>query len=351
MAVATSMDGTTTTTSNNTVAAPDYGTTPAVMKDIQNLQNQINELHAKLCIAGTALATFCQINPAPPVLIPGGAFLHLDGAIYSGTGNWIDQTGRGLDASVWAADVNTVAPTYDSVNKCFNFDSTKNSAFRIDPAKQVPSIPGVSDADYAKMNAGTQQLGYQLNAGHKRTFATWVKFSSKMKNAPQTISSGKIKSQYAIGFGRNESGYLYSLGSTFDARPMLYTGNYDGWTTPTDNSPQNNFQRQEMSTVQADKWILMIATYDGTNNTNTIYINDGVTKQSWNPRSAINTIPDLFWIGRTAIATKINTSVTAVGDFESLTGSVGMVTVYNKAFTPAEVKQYFDATKANYYGK
>jgi hypothetical protein len=153
---------------------------------------------------------------------------------------------------------------------------------------------------------------------------------------------GKIVSQYVLGFGRNESGYLYSLGSTYDARPMLYNGNYDGWTSLTD--PQvgtNNFQRQEMSTAFVDQWILMVATFDGT--TNTIYIDDGQTQQSWVPRTQLNTIPDFFYIGRQPVATNVETKF-----FESLTGSVGMVTVYNRALTPAEVKQYFDATKSNY---
>jgi hypothetical protein len=339
-----------TVTSNNQVAAPDFGTTPATMKDIQNLQNQINELHAKLCVAGTALATFCNINPAPPVVIPSNPFLHLDGAKYSGSGPWIDQTGRGLDASVFSTDVNTVAPTYDATNKCFIFDYSKNTAFRIDTQKKVPSIPGVSEADYAKMNAGTQQLGYQLNAGNKRTFAMWVKYTPF--TGAGIPGNGKIRSQYALGFGRNESGYTYSIGSTYDGRPMIYNGNYDGWTSLTD--PQvgtNNYQKQELATSYSNTWILMIATYDGTNNTNTIYIDDGTTKQSWNPRSAINTIPEVFWIGRIAIDSKggaPNFTATETKFFESLTGSVGMVTVYNRAFTPAEVKQYFDATKGNY---
>jgi hypothetical protein len=332
-------------TTNNQVAAPDFGTTPAQMKDIQNLQNQINEIQAKLCIAGTALATFCNINPAPPVVIPSNPFLHLDGSIYSGTGNWIDQTGRGLDANV-VSEINTTAPTYDATNKCFNFDVTKNTALKIDTHKVITSIPGVSAADFAKMAGGTQELGYQLNAGRPRTIATWVKF--KPFTASIIANYGKIVSQYAIGFGRNESGYIYSLGSTSDCRPMLYNGNYDGWTTP--NDPQvgtNNYQKQEMTNAYPNTWALMIATYDGVTNTNTIYINDGSIKQSWNPRSAINTIPDFFWIGRTAVTTV----GTETKFFESMTGSIGMVTVYNRVFTPAEVKQYFDATKAPYFGK
>jgi len=335
----TGATGTTTFTSN-TLAAPSMENTPAMLSDILRLQNQINEIQAKLCVAGTALATFCNINPAPVVVIPSGAFLHLDGSKYSGTGNWIDQTGRGLDGTI-VTETNTTAPTYDATNKCFNFDATKNTAFKIDTQKKVPSIPGVSDADYAKMNAGTQQLGYQLNAGKNRTFAVWVKFTPF--TAGFIANYGKVISQYALGFGRNESGYIYSLGSTSDVRPMLYNGNYDGWTSLTD--PQlgtNNFQKQELATAYPNTWILMVATYDGSNNTNTVYI-DGASAQSWNPRSAINTIPDLFWIGRTAVSTNTETKF-----FESMTGSVGMVTVYNRALTPAEVKQYFDATKATY---
>jgi hypothetical protein len=34
-----------------------------------------------------------------------------------------------------------------------------------------------------------------------------------------------------------------------------------------------------------------------------------------------------------------------------LNGSIGTVTVYNKVLTPAEIKQYYDATKAAYKGK
>jgi hypothetical protein len=304
---------------------------------LDSLQAEINDIKAKLCAVGTILSDYCTF--VPKVEIPKDPFLHLDGSKYNGTGNWIDQTGRGLDAVPVAA---TNTPTYDAVNKCFNFDVVNHNAFKIDTKKHVTSIPGMSAADFAKMSDpnGTQQLGYQLNAKKPRTFATWVKF----KPFGQSVipGYGKIVSQYVLGFGRNESGYLYSLGSTWDARPMLYNGNYDGWTSFTD--PQvgtNNYQKQEMSTAFVDQWILMVATFDGT--TNTIYIDDGETKQSWVPRTQLNTIPDLFYIGRQPVTTNTEAKFN-----ESLTGSVGMVTVYNRALTVEEVKQYFEATKATY---
>jgi hypothetical protein len=308
--------------------------------EIENLQAQIDDIKAKLCAVGTLLSDYCVVEPK--VEIPKDPFLHLDGSKYIGSGNWIDQTGRGLDGVPVSA---ATAPVYDAVNKCFNFDVVAHNAFKIDVKKHVTSIPGMSAADFAKMSDpnGTQQLGYQLNAKKSRTFATWVKF----KPFAQSVipGYGKIVSQYVLGFGRNESGYLYSLGSTWDTRPMLYNGNYDGWTSFTD--PQvgtNNYQKQEMSTPFVDKWILMVATFDGT--TNTIYIDDGETKQSWVPRSQINTIPDFFYVGRQPVATNTEAKFN-----ESLSGSVGMVTVYNRALTADEVKQYFNATKATYKGK
>jgi hypothetical protein len=304
--------------------------------EIENLQAQIDDIKSKLCTIGTILSDYCVY--VPKVEIPKDPFLHLDGAKYSGTGNWIDQTGRGLDAAPVSA---AAAPIYDAANKCFNFDVVTHNAFKIDVKKHVTSIPGMSAADFAKMSDpnGTQQLGYQLNAKKPRTFATWVKF--KPFAAGTIPGYGKIISQYALGFGRNESGYLYSLGSTNDVRPMLYNGNYDDWTgTPA----QNHFQKQEMSTPFVDKWILMVATFDGT--TNTIYIDDGETKQSWVPRTNLNTIPDFFYIGRQPVSANTEAKFN-----ESLSGSVGMVTVYNRALTADEVKQYFDATKATYKGK
>jgi len=308
--------------------------------EIENLQAQIDDIKAKLCTVGTILSDYCVFTPK--VEMPKDPFLHLDGAKYSGTGNWIDQTGRGLDAVPVSV---AQTPLYNAVTKSFSFDVIAHHAFKIDTRKHVTSIPGVSAADFAKMSdpTGTQQLGYQLNAKKPRTFATWVKFKPF---AQSTIpGNGKIVSQYVLGFGRNESGYLYSLGSTYDTRPMLYNGNYDGWTSFTD--PQvgtNNFQKQEMSTPFVDQWVLMVATFDGT--TNTIYIDDGETKQSWIPRSQLNTIPDLFHIGRQPVA-----AGTAAQFNESFSGSVGMVTVYNRALTADEIKQYFDATKAAYKGK
>ena len=141
--------------------------------EIENLQAQIDDIKSKLCTIGTILSDYCVY--VPKVEIPKDPFLHLDGAKYSGAGNWIDQTGRGLDAAPVSA---TAAPIYDAANKCFNFDVVNHNAVKIDVKKHVTSIPGMSAADFAKMGDpnGTQQLGYQLNAKKPRTFATWVKF-------------------------------------------------------------------------------------------------------------------------------------------------------------------------------
>lgn len=311
--------------------------------EIENLQAQIDDIRAKLCAVGTILSDYCKI---PVVEIPSGAFVHIDGT----KGNSNDQTGHGYNA------VNQGA-VYDATAKAWNFTGSMTAcqSLEINPRTTVTDIPGMSKADFDKLAVGSRNLASQVGTEQKpRTFLTWVKFK------PFAFSNidpdgGSKRYQYAIGFGRNESGYQWSLGSTADCKPLIYTGMESSNKDRELGLPQKpavtgvSNATQCVDQAYPDQWILMTATatdIGGRRGKVTIVINDNEKTVSYDTGLPMATIGDKFFIGKFCCP-----DGSGAHSFQGLNGSVGTVTVYNRVLTPAEIKQYYDATKAAYKGK
>ena len=312
--------------------------------EIANLQAQIDDIKAKLCAVGTILSDYCAV--APKVEIPAGAFAHIDGS----KGNANDQTGRGYNA------VNQGA-VYDAAAKAWNFTGSMSTSqsLEINPRTTVTSIPGMSQADFDRLAVGARNLSANVGTEQApRTFLTWVKFK------PFTFSNvdpdgGSKRYQYAVGFGRNESGAQFSLGSTADCKPLVYTGmessNKDRQLglaqLPAVTGVSN--ATQVVDQAYPDQWILMTATATTIGNRRgkvTIVINDNEKTVSYDTGLPMATIGDKFFFGKFCCP-----DGSGQHSFQGLNGSVGTVTVYNRVLTPAEIKQYYDATKAAYKGK
>ena len=311
--------------------------------EIENLQAQIDDIKAKLCAVGTILSDYCTI--APKVEIPAGAFVHIDGAK-----GLVDQTGHGYDA------VNQGA-TYDAANKCWNFTGslTTSQSLEIKPSTFVTSIPGMSTEEFNTLAQGARNLAYNCGTEQKpRTFLTWVKFKP-FPFANLDPAGGMKRYQYAIGFGRNESGAQFSLGSTADCKPLIYTGmeasNKDRALglaqLPAVTGVSNTTQLVDQA--YPDQWILMTVTakdIGGRRGNVTIVINDNEKTASYDTGLPMATNPNKFYVGKFCVP-----DGTGQGPTQGLSGSVGTVTVYNRVLTPAEIKQYYDATKDAYKGK
>jgi hypothetical protein len=300
------------------------------------LQRQIDELKA-------AVAKCCGNVVPDNDYIPTGAFVHIDGK----TGNSNDQTGHGYNA------VNQGA-TYDAANKCWNFAGSMSvqQSLEIKPQTYVTSIPGMTQADFDKLAQGSRCLSANVGTEQApRTFLTWVKF----KPFPFTNidSDGGFKRyQYAVGFGRYESGAQFSLGSTADCKPVIYTGmessNKDRALgvaqLPAVVGVSN--ATQMIDQAYPDQWILMTVTATGIGNRRgkvTLYVNDCEKTASYDTGLPMATIGDKFYIGKHCCPDNTGAWTT-----QSLNGSVGTVTVYNRVLTPAEISQYYKATKATY---
>jgi len=300
------------------------------------LQKQIDELKA-------AVAKCCG-NVVPDIdYIPTGAFVHIDGK----TGNSKDQTGHGYDA------VNQGA-VYDAANKCWNFTGsmTTSQSLEIKPQTTVTSIPGMSQADFDKLAVGSRNLSSNVGTEQApRTFLTWVKFK------PFPFSNidpdgGSKRYQYAVGFGRNESGYQWSLGSTADCKPLIYTGmessNKDRELGLVQKPAVVGVSNATQCIDQAypDQWILMTVTaasIGGRRGKVTLYVNDCEKTAAYDTGLPMATIGDKFFIGKFCCP-----DGSGQHSFQGLNGSVGTVTVYNRVLTPAEISQYYKATKATY---
>jgi hypothetical protein len=300
------------------------------------LQRQIDELKA-------AVAKCCGNVVPDNDYIPAGAFVHIDGK----TGNSKDQTGHGYDA------VNQGA-TYDAANKCWNFAGSMSvqQSLEINPRTYVTSIPGMTQADFDKLAQGSRNLSSNVGTEQApRTFLTWVKF--KPFAFTNIDSDGGFKRyQYVVGFGRYESGYQFSLGSTADCKPLIYTGMESSWADRALGVAQKpavvgvSNATQMVDQAYPDQWILMTVTATGIGNRRgkvTIVINDNEKTASYDTGLPMATIGDKFFIGKHCCPDNTGAWTT-----QSLNGSVGTVTVYNRVLTPAEISQYYKATKATY---
>lgn len=300
------------------------------------LQRQIDELKA-------AVAKCCGNVVPDNDYIPTGAFVHIDGK----TGNSNDQTGHGYNA------VNQGA-TYDAANKCWNFTGsmTTSQSLEIKPQTYVTSIPGMTQADFDKLAQGARNLSSNVGTEQApRTFLTWVKFK------PFPFSNidpdgGSKRYQYAIGFGRNESGYQWSLGSTADCKPLIYTGMESSNKDRELGLPQKpavvgvSNATQVVDQAYPDQWILMTVTAVGIGNRRgkvTLTINDCEKTAAYDTGLPMATIGDKFFIGKFCCP-----DGSGQHSFQGLNGSVGTVTVYNRVLTPGEISQYYKATKATY---
>jgi hypothetical protein len=300
------------------------------------LQRQIDELKA-------AVAKCCGNVVPDNDYIPTGAFVHIDGK----TGNSNDQTGHGYNA------VNQGA-VYDAANKCWNFTGSMSTSqsLEINPQTYVTNIPGMTQADFDKLAQGARNLSANVGTEQApRTFLTWVKFK------PFTFSNvdpdgGSKRYQYAVGFGRNESGAQFSLGSTADCKPVIYTGmessNKDRQLglaqLPAVVGVSN--ATQVVDQAYPDQWILMTATATSIGNRRgkvTLYVNDCEKTAAYDTGLPMATIGDKFFIGKFCCP-----NGSEQHSLQGLNGSVGTVTVYNRVLTPAEISQYYKATKATY---
>ena len=300
------------------------------------LQRQIDELKA-------AVAKCCGNVVPDNDYIPAGAFVHIDGK----TGNSKDQTGHGYDA------VNQGA-TYDAANKCWNFAGSMSvqQSLEINPRTYVTSIPGMTQADFDKLAQGARCLSANVGTEQApRTFLTWVKFKPFVFT--NIDSDGGFKRyQYAVGFGRYESGAQFSLGSTADCKPLIYTGmessNKDRALGVAQLPAVVGVSNATQCVDQAypDQWILMTVTaasIGGRRGKVTLYVNDCEKTASYDTGLPMATIGDKFYIGKHCCPDNTGAWTT-----QSLNGSVGTVTVYNRVLTPAEISQYYKATKATY---
>ena len=310
-------------------------------------QTQLDAILIRLTALEAKVAACCNTVIPEAGVIPTGAFVHIDGS----TGNANDQTGHGYNATTSA---NSGAPTYDAANKCWNFagSMTVNQGLSFNPNQTTATIPGLTAAQYTALAAGSRCLGANIGANNARTFLTWVKFNPF---AYTNINSGQKRYQYAVAFGRDESGYQFALGSTYDCKPLIYTGlevaannTTAAQAVPAADVAHND--PQVMTTAYPSQWILMTATVTPTTagkGTTSIYINDGAVNQSFTPHLSINTISNFFQIGQ--YCTLPNLADPQYSQyFMGLNGSVGTVTVYNRVLTPAEISQYYNATKATY---
>ena len=300
------------------------------------LQRQIDELKA-------AVAKCCNSVLPETGVIPSGAFVHIDGS----TGNANDQTGHGYHA------VNQGA-VYDAANKCWNFTGSYSSSqsLEINPRSYVTNIPGMTQADFDKLDQGARCLSANVGTEQKpRTFLTWVKFKPfAFTNIDP--DGGMKRYQYAVGFGRNESPAQFCLGSTADCKPLIYTGmessNKDRQlgTAQLPAVVGVSNATQLIDQAYPDQWILMTVTakdIGGRRGNVTLYVNDCAKTASYDTGLPMSTIGDKFYIGKFCAP-----EGSGQHTLQGLNGSVGTVTVYNRVLTPSEITQYYNATKANY---
>jgi hypothetical protein len=231
-----------------------------------------------------------QVVGAGP--IDNGLLFHLDGTIYS-SGQWIDQTGNGYNATINGA-------TYSSVD---------GGTFDLD---------GINDSIQIAHNSDIS-----LNSSTQKTIQVWVKFDALgSTSTTQVPVFGKLSSSYSF------DGYWGGLyGNTGNVRVVTNGTAVQRVSTTTTNP------------VSINNWYLFtfISQISSATNSTKVYINTTEVLSNTHGTDGYNEANPLYlgYIGAGVSSTYLN-------------GKIGACYFYNRGLSASEVTDNFNNTKARF---
>lgn len=215
---------------------------------------------------------------------------------YSGSGtSWSDLSGNNYDGTL------TNSPTYSNGSLVFN------------GLNQYVNFGNVS--------------GLNFNYTNSFTLAAWFKRSSTLSGVQNIVSKQLITSPY--------TGYQLA----FNSRAAQSTGNLG--ITAIGNHPTNSLGVETTAGFNTTNWYYGVATYNGSGSNSgiLIYVNG-----SAQPTTG-------FYVGTTTVSFSNSVSFeigARDGASTPFPGNISNVQVYNRALSPQEVKQNFNALRGRF---
>jgi len=222
-------------------------------------------------------------------------------------------TGIIADGLVFNMDAANRASTIPSTstNKAFNtIDTTVSGSFindtMYDSSTVSPSYAFDGGTDYIKPNNSSL---FQLA---NFTLSSWIKLSSI--NSNQFIVDTSSNTSFGLG-------YSYRVKSDNKIRFWAYHAN-----NALDTS----------STVTTDTWYNIVATYNNTSKTQTIYINGILDNSNTHTQTFVLSTISYLQIGGSQVLSGY------------LNGNIGPVHIYNRALSANEVLHNYNALKSRF---
>lgn len=250
-----------------------------------------------------------EANPTPTITgTPGGAFICTSGAVFVDTGSTSSSTGQ-IDLDASTIDTHLISYTVDGVTATANVGITPS-----------PYLDNTYSMDFDAINdsviAGTTSLGI--------TSAISVSCWIKTTNTTAAFRS-LVAEDTTSGSNRN-----WNL--------LLNSSNKVGFIFFNTSGSTNYLVRATALEVQDGNWHHILATYDGTSNTDgiKIYVDGGNVETLTALSTGIRSVA--------SVGPRIGSNTNGSWNF---TGKLDEVAIWNTALSSDAVQEIYDATNNN----
>jgi hypothetical protein len=249
----------------------------------------------------TLLSSVCPTpTPTPtPTQVPNNIvtdqlFMKLDATNYIGSGQWIDETINGNNATINGA----------------TWVSTNGGIFDFDGINDTMTI--------------THNSNLSLNTTQQRTIQIWVNFDVLPTSSNRMVVFGKLSSNFGF------DGWWGGINSS--SSPLIATNGTGISKTST-----------ATSTISLNNWYLLtfISQITSTANTTKVYVNETEYITTFHGADGYSESNNLT-IGY------LTPPLTGLGLISYLNGKVGAVYFYTKGLSVSEISQNFNNTKTKY---
>lgn len=229
-----------------------------------------------------------------PEFVSSGLILNLDASTYSGTGNWLDQSGNNYNGTISGA----------------TYSSTNGGLFDLDGSNDIISVAHNSNLS--------------LSTSVQKTIQVWFKVDSLPSSPARMILFAKLSGGFSF------DGYWGGITS-------------GGLVTYATNGGSISRTVNSTSTISIDTWYLFtfISQITSTSNTSKVFINE--TEYISSAHGS-----DTYSESNNLVLGYFPTPHTGLGSDAYFNGKVGACYFYDRALTIEEISTNFNATKIRF---
>ena len=234
------------------------------------------------------------ISPTTPSIVTDNLFMKLDATNYSGSGQWLDETVNGNNATINGA----------------TWQATNGGIFDFDGLNDTMTI--------------THNSSLSLNTVQQKTIQLWVNFDVLPTSTNRMIVFGKLSGSFSF------DGWWGGINSS--SNPVIAT-----------NGTAISKTSVATSGISLSNWYLLtfISQITATANTTKVYVNDVEYITTFHGTDGYSESNNLT-IGY------LTPPLTGLGLISYLNGKVGACYFYTKGLSVSEISQNFNNTKSKY---